>query len=151
MWLKPRKRELVIIDDPPFLNDRLRLKAKDGYMLKFKGKLCRSLGLDDPTVIDSTWMGAPHSWTSQNIDHLFLYTDIIAPHRVGDTEVPLLRQVPVGDGQKTVGVTWPIITYFLVIKNPIETICVEIRDGTGRKIPFTSGRTIVLLHFRAKQ
>ena len=150
-WLDPSKRELVIVDDPPFFNDRFQLKAKDGYMLKFEGKLCRSLGLTDPTVVGSAWTRAPQPWTSENIDHLFLYTDIVAPHRVGDAEVPLLRQVPVGESRRIIGVTWPIITYFPVSKNPIETIDIVIRDGTGRKIPFTSGRTIVLLHFRPLQ
>ena len=148
-WINTRsERDFVVFDDPPFLNDRIVLKAADGYVLKFEGKICRSLGLKDPTDVGTGWVRAPYPWTSENIDHLFLYTDIIASHPVGDTEVPLLRQVAVGESGGNVGVTWPATAYFPVIKNPIETIRIEIRDGTGQKIPFTSGRTMVMLHFR---
>ena len=77
-WLKTvSERDLVVFDDPPFLNDRITLRAADGYVLKFQGKICRSLGLKDPTIVGTGWVKAPYPWTSENIDHLFLFTDII--------------------------------------------------------------------------
>lgn len=146
-------QDMVEFYDQPFQNDRVIIKAKDGYFIKFEGKICQTLGFPDPTVITRIWKTGLHPWTSENIDHIFVYTDVIAPQRVGNVEVPLLRQIPVSSDSylRPVNVTFPVISYYKVNKNPIETIDIELRDGTGSKIPFTSGRTIITLHFRRRQ
>ena len=147
-------QDLIEFSDPlPNYDDRVEVKAKEGYLIEFRGKLCRTLGFPDPTLVADTWERAPYPWTSENIDHIFFYTDIITPQRVGDVEVPLLKQVPVDNDSypRPVNVTFPVISYYPVNKNPIETIEIVLRDGTGNKIPFTSGRTIVTLHFRRKE
>ena len=90
----------------------------------------------------------------QNVHQIFVYTDIITPHAVGDHEVPLLKQFSVTSPPEfgsPVDVVPPVTAYYPVNRNPIDSIEIILRDGTGQKIPFTSGRTITTLHFRQRR
>lgn len=153
-YLRYEVRDYVEFEDPPYWNDRVELKAKQGYMIKFEGNICKTLGFPDPMIAGFGWRRAPQPWTKENIDHIFLYTDVVPPQLVGDYEVPLLKQFPVDKSAqegRPVYVKCPVIAYYPVSKNPIDTIEIVLRDGTGKKIPFISGRTIVTLHFRRRR
>ena len=83
-------QNLIEFSDPlPNYDDRVEVKAKEGYLIEFRGKLCRTLGFPDPTLVADTWERAPYPWTSENIDHIFFYTDIITPQRVLTTILTL--------------------------------------------------------------
>ena len=81
---------------------------------------------------------------------LFIYSDIVEPQVVGDVSAPLLRIVGVEHEQfnRTVVQTYSPPHYVSVLKRQFETIEMDIRDDTGARIPFQSGRVIVKLHFR---
>lgn len=147
------RRNLLRFDEPND-NDQLYMAAAPNCELKFEGKITQSLGCHDPCIITSTKKYGDYPWLKQNISQLFVYTDIITPHPVGDREVPLLKTMIVSNLPEfgsLVAVTPPMIAYFPVNRNPIDSILISIRDETGQKIPFTSGRTTTVLHFRQRR
>ena len=148
-----RTTNLLLFDGQNF-NDQLKMKARQRLNLRFEGKITQTLGVPDPFVLEDSWTYGRYPWMEQNVHQIFVYTDIITPHPVGDHEVPLLKQFCVADLPKfglPVNVTPPVTAYYPVNRNPIDTIEIVLRDGTGKKIPFTSGRTIVTLHFRQRR
>lgn len=84
------------------------------------------------------------------IYNIFVYTDILQPNLVSDTEAPLLRTVPVSTGNHWTYHTssFTKLQYIPVVPKHTRTITVYLRDGEGRPILFNSGRTTVTLHFR---
>ena len=85
------------------------------------------------------------------IHQLYVYTDIIEHQLVGDTTAPLLRTVPAGNTfGETVDVDFTKLRYKPVARSLVNDIEIDIRDETGKRIPFQNGRVIVKLHFRQK-
>ena len=83
---------------------------------------------------------------------LFIYTNIIEYHTVGDTRAPLLRIVNVdGEYGETVTKIYDSPHYMPLKHKLLHMIEIDIRDGTGQPIPFVSGRVIVKRHFRRKR
>ena len=87
--------------------------------------------------------------------HMFVYCDLVEPQLVGDTVAPLLKIVNMDTtdyqygAQKTVHYTNP--HYVPLIKNTFENVEIDLRDHTGRLLPFHFGTTNVKLHFRRAQ
>ena len=85
---------------------------------------------------------------------MYVYCDIIESVVIGDTLAPLLRIVnmdPVNHtfGSHTVDIFNPL-HYVPVEKLNFEHIEIDIRDSTGRHLPFTFGTVSVKLHFRRR-
>lgn len=85
------------------------------------------------------------------ISEIFVYTDIIHSHHVGDTVAPVLRVIPVmtKDSEQIVKV-YPSPLYFPVKKTFFDTIQVELRTSSGKEITFSAGKTNLVLSFRKK-
>ena len=154
-WFRDNQRGIMQISE---IDDNGRVKMKNlmsgGIQLRFEGKICQTLGVDDPHTLSTEWESGRYAWTKQNINQIFVYTDIIAPYPVGDREVPLLKHFSVNNSAEFgshVDVVPPLTAYHPISRNPIDTIEIAFRDGTGRKIPFTTGRTVVTLHFRQRR
>lgn len=81
---------------------------------------------------------------------LFIYTDIIREHFVGDATSRLLRVVPLSKGnfEKLGHVSFPQPIYYPVRSCKIETINIIMCDESGSQVKFKSGRTFISLHFR---
>lgn len=96
---------------------------------------------------------------SQNIVHMdlgmyafYVYSDITEPRVVGDRLVPLLRTVPItGKHGESVVKYFQNIDYVPVMKKSFDTIEIDIRDDTGKPVPFEYGKLVVTLHFRKKR
>ena len=83
-------------------NGRLRMRAEDARIVKLTGKICQSFGCSDPCVFNQNWRYNERPWKAENIEHLFVYTDIIVPQSVGDRDVPLLHQFGVSTSNAAV-------------------------------------------------
>ena len=86
-------------------------------------------------------------------DILYIYTDCIEQQLVGDVQAQLLQNVCVNNFDSI-----PIQTtsfesphYIPVTRRDFDTIDINIRDETGRKVPFQFGRIVVKLHFRLRR
>lgn len=82
---------------------------------------------------------------------MYVYTNIIEPRIVGDTTARLLRVIPSGKKQgESVTMDMQNIQYMDVTNPDFDTVEILICDETGKKVPFTTGRVVVTLHFREK-
>jgi hypothetical protein len=83
--------------------------------------------------------------------NLYVYTDIVKPSYVGNTHVQYLRKISVPSdvryGQH-IDCLYPITYYMTLMSNEFETIEIDIKDETGRHVPFEFGTCCVKLHFR---
>ena len=79
---------------------------------------------------------------------LCVYCDILEDVLVGDVKTPLLRTVNInGKDDKMVSRIYQTVQYVTVQRRQFETIEVDIRDDTCRRVPFQRGKVIVTLHF----
>lgn len=82
---------------------------------------------------------------------LFVYSDIIKPQVVGDSHAKLLQVTPAPQRTNTIiSHTFNPIQYAALERNSFETIDIAIRNSPGDYVPFTTGLSIVKLHFRPK-
>jgi hypothetical protein len=83
---------------------------------------------------------------------LFVYCDIAEHVVVGDVKVPLLRTVNIS-GKEGVMMSkiYQTVQYVPIQRKQFDTIEIDIRDDTGRRVPFQRGKVIVTLHFRLKK
>ena len=83
---------------------------------------------------------------------LFVYCDVVEHVVVGDVKAPLLRTVNItGKEGLTVNRIFQTVQYVPVQRKQFSTIEIDIRDDTGRPVPFQRGKVIVTLHFRRKR
>ena len=87
-----------------------------------------------------------------NLKELYVYCDIIEPQMVGGNILKLLRMVSMPHQREEFGGggRWdPMqVQYMKLAKKYFDTIKIEIRNPLGRFMPFNSGRTALVLHFR---
>lgn len=86
------------------------------------------------------------------IHNIFCYSDLVKNVRVGDTQAPLLRIIPVHTGSdgEYVSETFEDRQYLPVALHTFNTIRVLLGDRLGRRIKFSHGSApvILLLHFK---
>lgn len=89
---------------------------------------------------------------NRGVDSLYIYSDVVQPHVVGDKLVPLMRIVPIqGKPGQSIAHTFDHVKYFPVQNNSFFSVEVDIRDDSGKKIPFERGKVVVSLHFRKRR
>jgi hypothetical protein len=85
----------------------------------------------------------------QNLLLAYIYCDLIEPIFVGDTKVQLLRTVNVDIGtQHLVHHIYTTPIYIPLQKKHFDSVEVNIRTDTGEPVPFASGKSVAILHFR---
>ena len=86
---------------------------------------------------------------------LSVYTNVILPHRVGDTSAPLIRACTVPSQVHVAGeflnFEFDSLHYLPVALKFIQEIQVEVRGNDGSLIPFEAGILYVRLHFRPRR
>ena len=89
---------------------------------------------------------------NRGFDTIYVYTDGVESRIVGDSLVPLLRALPVsGRHGVTVSDRFTNIHYVPLLYSHFKSIEMDIRDDTGRRVPFDYGRVTVSLHFRRRR
>ena len=85
----------------------------------------------------------------REINNLFIYCSIVSYIHVGDTEAPLLRQLPIASKSNIV-VDREFINkiYIPVNCNVLNRIDISIHDQSGDLVPFKDGLTTLTLEFR---
>ena len=84
---------------------------------------------------------------------LYVYCDLVKAQLIGDTQVPLLRIVPIeGHHGDLITRTYQSPQYLPVSRKVFESVEIDIKDDTGKNIPFhESGKSVITLHFRLKR
>ena len=89
---------------------------------------------------------------TRGFDTIYVYTDVVESRIVGDSLAPLLRALPVsGSHGATVSDRFTNIHYVPLLYSHFKSIEMDIRDDTGRRVPFEYGRVTVTLHFRRRR
>lgn len=79
----------------------------------------------------------------------YVYCDLIEPVLVGDTKTQLLRTSNMDSGAHgVVNHIYTLPIYVPLQKKHFSTVEINIMTDTGEPVPFTSGRSVVVLHFR---
>ena len=85
----------------------------------------------------------------RGFESLYVYSSIVEPRIVGDKIVPLLRIVPItGSHGEMVTTRFDHFQYIPLLSREFGSVETEIRDDTGRPVPFERGKVTVTLHFR---
>ena len=144
-------------------SEKVKITVKDGASLTLKNPICGMLGYIIPKnqrkvvgggqrPLESGEHPAEFVTDVQPLHHLFVYTDIIEDHIVGDRKVPLLRTVKVtGKYGEAIMSNFENPHYIPLKQKFIDTIQISIRDDTGQKVRFSRGRVITKLHFKQKR
>ena len=133
---------------------RVGVELDENMTLYLPQSIAKVLGLPK-TISKSTWytggdmFGCAVPNLQQGISSMYLYCSLVEPNLVGDTLAPLLRIVPI-NGQFGENFTrvYDTIIYQPVKKSVVQNVEIDIRDDTGKAIPFARGKVIVSLHLR---
>ena len=141
---------LTLIYSP--ISESVALTVVSGVRIIISDYLAKILGLETEYLNVSKDPVTTYNGTrvlSPTIDALYIYCNVVEPHIIGDCFAPVLRIVPVsGENGDIVVKTYEKPHYFPIKRRAFDTIEIDIRDATGRKIPFESGRVVVTLQFK---
>lgn len=105
----------------------------------------------------NTFLGKGDYYSTTNVDlnenfkSAYIYCDLVSPRAVGDVMAPLLRIVPMTD--KTQDVVHYIFEkphYIPLSRSNFNSVEILLTTDTGKEFSFSSGSTIVTLHFRRR-
>ena len=87
----------------------------------------------------------------RGFESLYVYSSLVEPRIVGDKIAPLLRIVPItGRHGEMVTTRFDHVQYIPVMRREFGTVQTEIRDDSGRPVPFERGKVRVTLHSRRR-
>ena len=132
----------------------MRAHLKRQTKFRLYGDLSDILGLGNITSdVDHTVTLPANSVVDlrRGFESLYVYSSMVELRVVGDKIVPLLRIVPItGRNGEMVTTRFDHVQYIPVMSREFGTIETEIRDDTGRPVPFERGKVTVTLHFRRR-
>ena len=93
---------------------------------------------------------------NHGVYNLYVYSDLVTYQIVGSAEVPLLSTVSFEsfrqDHRPEVITKIFQTPHYIPVNKPFtDTILIEVRDDSGRKLPFIMGKVILKLHFRQRR
>ena len=133
----------------------VRFPLSLAYKLGFGGKAIPPLNSENMTAWLNVDYLAPNTIDLyENLKQMYIYCDVIEPQMVGSNALKLLRVVPMiaaaaaaDDGRE--GKWEPKrIQYVKLSKKYFESLEIQIRTPLGSPMPFISGKSILILHFR---
>lgn len=134
-------------------NNKIVVRLRNNAIVNWKDvQLARILGIKDKTHDQPAQKGQLQISNRLGPSALFIYTDIVSNSIVGDSNVPLLRVVPVdGEHGEAITRTFDRMHYVPLRMNMFETIEVNISRDSGQLFNFQFGTVILKLHFRPRK
>lgn len=129
-------------------------KIQEGILIEFEGRLALQLGFIPETLIEIGETAHDRAFIMLGIPpEIFVYIDIVEPQIISDSSSQVVRIVKTHDDQKTPegGIIMREFThrnYLPLVKNRFQTMHVDLRDTTGKFIPFSFGSSSATLHFK---
>lgn len=124
-----------------------------GGTLHVSSSLQRILSLSSNTVVGpGHYEGNFIMDLNENFKSVYVYCDLVSARQVGDTMAPLLRIVPMKDKKReVVHHIFEKPHYIPLSRLQFNAIEILLTTDMGKTIAFSSGSTIVTLHFRRKR
>lgn len=150
---------------------QVSITLREGEKINFSPALRTLLGFNEKQVVSYTdgeftnpdeenpnrkiyKVSAPNRPDFQESKYnLFVYCNLVQNTIVGDTEVPLLRTIPVDPRMrnKYVSKTFEELRYIPLASNFFQFIEIQVTDDYGELIKFEFGKVIVTLHLRRRR
>lgn len=126
----------------------LTVRTENDAYLWLNENLTQMLGFEESYLKD-TVKGAYVADIKNGLYSAIVYTDIILPQIIGDSQASVLRVVPLdGKAGKLLVYRFPTPDYIPVVRSSVSSIAINIRDDHGDPIVFQSGKVLCKLHFR---
>lgn len=133
-------------------NWKVLMRVLPNNELSLSKGLADMLGFKETDFIEGIHMSKYPLALDAGITEIYVYSDLVSSHHVGDTFAPLLRVVPArSESSDEIVKQYDRPLYFPLKNKFLETILIELRTGFGETITFTSGKTHVVLSFRRKK
>ena len=118
-----------------------------GVTLNFSDTLAHALGFNNK------FFDGPNTYVGERITDepctMYVYCDLIEHVNVGSVRVPLLRTFGMEKStNEVVHRTFQNLVYVPLQKKQFDSVEMNIMNDTGETMPFASGKSVVLLHFR---
>ena len=151
------------------LSDKVTLKGTIGYGLILNAELFAIFGFDKSQDLyrrpndssnpfseepeeDFTVTGLYKADINRGFHALYVYCNICEPQIVGDVYAPLLRNVAIrGKRHDHITMTYNQPHYIPIATREISEIEIDIREDSGKKVSFTSGKVVCKLHFKQNE
>ena len=135
------------------ISENVFVSVKNGFKVLLKGNLSQILGFGGKDKVIVEPQTSPFvADLSGGLRCLYIYCSIAGYQIVGDIKAKLLKVLPVeGAYGDTIFKTFDVPTYYPIGTKEFQDIKIDIRDDSGRKIQFNSGRVTVNLHIRQSQ
>ncbi|GFY04075.1 uncharacterized protein TNCV_1198531 [Trichonephila clavipes] len=130
---------------------RVKINAVQGSSLHLEN-LGELLGFKRNAIIIGNMKSEFDADAWSNFSVFYVYSDLISPQIVGDTQAPLLRIVRTkGKDGETISQYYDRPQYLPLVRHSFQTIQSELRLNSGDFVPFERGKVIIVLHFRMRQ
>ncbi|GFY61345.1 uncharacterized protein TNIN_238541, partial [Trichonephila inaurata madagascariensis] len=130
---------------------RVKINAIPGSSLHLEN-LGELLGFKCNAIITGNMKSEFVADAWSNFSVFYVYSDLISPQIVGDTQAPLLRIVRTEDQDgETISQYYDRPQYLPLVRHSFQTIQSELRLNSGDCVPFERGKVIIVLHFRIRQ
>lgn len=132
-------------------NGKIMIRLRRGVVLTMSDSLMQIFGFETNTLVgdDKEHVGVSTGDVNRSCNTIFVYCDIVQESIVGDVTAPLLRTLNVrGVQDEIVQMSYSNLIYIPLKRNYFSDVEISIKSESGMNIAFTSGRTIVTLHFR---
>ena len=127
---------------------KVLLDVPNECKVTFGSGLANMLGFESTSFKTGIHVGKYPLELDAGITEIFIYSDIIHSHHVGDSYVPLLGIIPcMNETNDQIVKHYDTPIYFPLRKNFVDTIEIELKTASGNNIIFTGGKTLVLLSF----
>lgn len=125
---KIRHVELRLVNS--FLQVSLLCYCNDSHYIEFSKQMIHILGIDNqPLLLNEDEYIAPRTCSLRKCapEQLFVYSDIIEPHVVGDSLTPLLRVVSAENAELNTNIvkTYNTLQYFPLLSFRLDTLLVR--------------------------
>jgi hypothetical protein len=154
-FLKESNSSFLIFDNEKekvFIGSETRKLFSEIY---FNNRLAFQFGYDsNANALDKSKESVRKAHLSHGItDEIIIYCDILEPQMFGHTMAKIIRIVNI-DKKKNVifgqacQKEFMRLHYIPILKKEFETISIELREKTGKFVPFEYGTTMFVLHFK---
>ncbi|KAF8784262.1 hypothetical protein HNY73_009966 [Argiope bruennichi] len=132
-------------------NSKTKLHVPEYYEVKFAKPLAEMLGFNETLFKSGNYESKYSLDLSAGITEIFIYSDLVQSHHVGDSFAPLLRIIPcMNEKEDQIVKYYDRPLYFPVRKTYIETVLIELKTSFATDITLSGGKTYVILSFRRK-
>ncbi|GFR34060.1 uncharacterized protein TNCT_592361, partial [Trichonephila clavata] len=133
-------------------NNKVKIHIPDTSTVNLQDGLRDLLGFKKSTLHGGTHISDYPLELDGGITEIYVYSDIIESHFVGDTIAPLLRIIPVmSTKEDQIVLKLPKTAVFPLRKNYIDCIEIELKSSSGDGIIFYEReKTLLVLSFRRR-